>query len=130
MAFNFSGSNTNQPAKGGFSFGSNSSAFGGDNDPLKDVEYTDDLNSDAASEFEALQSAFKDKTEDNGAADRAKAEAKRFRNATDSEFWFAVCFKTREEKEAFLKALKISKRLMGDKYIDGHKLAKMLDIEL
>lgn len=90
-------------------------------DPLDGVEYSDDLNADASAEFEALQQGF---------ADRAQAERKRFQDATDSEFWFAVCFKTREDKEVFLKALKIHKNMMGDKYLDGHKLAKMLGVKL
>ena len=42
----------------------------------------------------------------------------------DSEFWFAVAFKDRETKEAFLKEFGIDK--LGDKYIDGGKLAKLL----
>lgn len=89
-------------------------------DPLADVEYTDDLAEDSARELTAMQSAYRD---------RAKAEAARFKDATDSEFWFAVCFTSREEKEAFLAAIKVNRRMMGDKYLDGRKLAQVLGIE-
>ena len=118
MAFNFTGSGGAGPKKsGGFNFGAQSNV----EDPLEGVEYSDELGPDAAKEMSALQAGFKS---------RAQKEKKRFEQATDSEFWFAVCFKSREEKEAFLKAMKISKRLMGDKYIDGHMWAKMLDVDL
>ena len=115
MSFNFSKPKKESSAKS-FTIGG-----GGVEDPLKDVEYTDDLAKDCASEMSALQKGF---------ADRAKKERDRKRRATDSEFWFAVCFESREEKEAFLKAAKISKRLMGDKYIDGKKMAQVLGIEM
>lgn len=122
MGFNFGGSNSKSKAGASFNFGANSAPEpGGDGDPLKDVVYTGDLQADSAAELEALK---------KGMADRAKAEADRFKKATDSEHWFAVCFKSREEKEAFLRAMKLSKKFMGDKYLDGHKWAKMLDIDL
>lgn len=90
-------------------------------DPLAEVEYTDSLPEDCGAEFQALQKGF---------ADRAKKEADRFQQATDSEFWFAVCFKSRDEKEAFLKAIGVRKKLMGDKYLDGRQLAKVLGVDL
>lgn len=42
----------------------------------------------------------------------------------DSEFWFAVAFKDRKTKDEFLKEFGFDK--LGDKYIDGGKLAKAL----
>lgn len=93
----------------------------GADDPLAGVEYSGDLEKDSAAEFGALTVAYRE---------RAKAEADRFTNATDSEFWFAVCFKTREEKEAFLKAAGVKLKLMGDKYLDGRQLAAVLGIKI
>lgn len=90
-------------------------------DPLKDVEYTDDLAEDCARELGALQKGF---------ANRAKAERERFRLATDSEFWFAVCFRSREEKDRFLKAAGVVVSMMGDKYIDGRQFAKTLGVDM
>jgi hypothetical protein len=59
---------------------------------------------------------------------RAKAEQKRFELATDSEYWFAVCFQTREQKDAFLEAVDWYQH--GDKYLDGAFVAKQLNIKL
>lgn len=113
----FSKQPTSKPvAKTGFSM-----QGGGVDDPLADVDYTDNLAEDCGREFEALQKGFKA---------RAKAERDRFTRATDSEFWFAVCFETREEKEAFLRAAGVKKQIMGDKYLDGRKLAQVLKINM
>lgn len=89
-------------------------------DPLAEVEYTGSLAEDAASELDAMQQAYRD---------RAKAEQSRFTAATDSEYWVAVCFTSRAEKEAFLKAARIPAR-MGDKYLDGRQFARRVGIDL
>ena len=93
---------------------------GGASDPLADVEYTGDLAADSAAELSAMGQAYRD---------RAQAEASRFRQATDSEFWFAVCFTSREEKETFLKEFGLDRLggLSTDKYIDGRALTRALD---
>lgn len=117
MGFDFKPKNTGGAAKGSFSIGGAGQA----EDPLADVEYTDDLAVDAGNELSELQKGFKQ---------RADAEKDRFIKATDSEYWFAVCFESRQEKEAFLKAARIGKKMMGDKYIDGQKLAKVLGIDM
>ena len=88
-------------------------------DPLADVEYTDNVEIDSAAELDALAKGFRG---------RRDAEAKRFEQATDSEYWFAVCFRTRADKDAFLTAIKATR--LGDKYIDGHALARLLDVPL
>ena len=48
--------------------------------------------------------------------------------ANDTEYWFAMYFQTRDQKEAFLKAMGWFER--GDKYLDGTAVAKKLGIEL
>lgn len=90
-------------------------------DPLAAVEYTGNVEEDSKAEFSALDQAYRD---------RAKAEADRFTAATDSEFWFAVCFKDRDEKERFLRAAGVKVRLMGDKYLSGRDLAAVLGIDM
>ncbi|WGH92105.1 hypothetical protein QDX21_07115 [Auritidibacter ignavus] len=87
--------------------------------PLDSVEYTGDLEKDSASELTAIQKGFRE---------RKEREKDRFVEATDSEFWFAVCFKNRGHKEKFLKA--IDALPIGDKYLDGYKLAKLLGVDL
>lgn len=89
-------------------------------DPLKDVPVTGNVEVDASAELDALAEGFRA---------RRDQEAKRFKNATDSEYWFAVCFKTREDKEAFIKAIG-NPNTLGDKYIDGHQLAKALGVDI
>lgn len=88
-------------------------------DPLADVEYTGDLPEDSRRELTALQQGFRD---------RAKREAERFRQATDSEYWFAVCFRSREDKERFLRALHLL--AVGDKYLDGYAVARLLRVDM
>lgn len=58
----------------------------------------------------------------------AQNEAKRFQDATDSEFWFAVCFQTRAQKDAFLESTGLVAD--GDKYIDAAAVAKLLGVSL
>jgi hypothetical protein len=86
-------------------------------DPLAEVEYTGDLAADSAAELDAVQQGFRDRT---------KREDERFRLATDSEYWFVLCFKSREDKEAFLKAAGLM--AVGDKYLDGYAVAHVLGI--
>ncbi|AXB48204.1 hypothetical protein A4R43_01115 [Amycolatopsis albispora] len=88
-------------------------------DPLADVEYTGDVPEDSRRELTALQQGFRD---------RAKREAERFRLATDSEYWLAICFKSREDKEKFLRNAKLLH--VGDKYMDGYAVARLLGVPM
>lgn len=88
-------------------------------DPLAGVPATGDDEIDAKAELDAVAIAFRE---------RREREQKRFERATDSEFWFAAVFHTREQKEAFLSALQLLAD--GDKYVDGVQLAKKLGITL
>ncbi|MFF1615658.1 hypothetical protein ACFVYA_48680 [Amycolatopsis sp. NPDC058278] len=63
---------------------------------------------DSEAELDALAKGFRERT---------KREGKRFRLATDSECWFAVCLKSREHKDALLTAARLL--AIGDKYLDG-----------
>lgn len=85
-------------------------------DPLEDVEYTGDLAKDAEQELDAMQAAYRE---------RAKAEEQRFKDATDTEYWFAVCFRSRSEKEAFLQQFNLTD--IGDKYLDGDRVTQRLN---
>lgn len=68
----------------------------------------------------------------SGFMQRAKAENDRMMLAVDSEFWFAVAFQTREQKEAFLAAFKERFNFPSDddKYIDGWQFAKALGLTI
>lgn len=87
--------------------------------PIEGIPTGVSLEVDAQVEVSAILQAFKD---------RAKREQERFDLAADSEFWFAVCFQSREQKEAFLVAMEWIAG--GDKYLDGPKLAADRGIKL
>lgn len=82
-------------------------------------EPTGNAETDCVADLDALSAGFRA---------RAKDENQRFRLATDSEYWTCICFQTREQKEAFLAALKLIE--FGDKYLDGQVVAKALGIDL
>lgn len=88
-------------------------------DPLAGVEYTGNVEVDAAAELTALQAAYRE---------RAKRERSRYESTTDSEYWIAICFVDRASKDAFLEAAGAS--MLGDKYIDGHQFAKIVGVTL
>lgn len=75
----------------------------------------DDTETEARKELSELQKSFRE---------RDKAEQRRRLLATDSEFWVAMCFPSREAKEAFLREFGLLK--FGDKYLNGEKCAEVL----
>lgn len=89
-------------------------------DPLAGLTHTGDLAADSATELTALQEAYRS---------RAKNEAKRFLAATDSEYWFAVCFTSREEKNAFLQKIGLGGPRDPDKYIPADLLTQVLRLD-
>lgn len=89
--------------------------------PLHSMEYTGDPEQDSQKELELTLEALQNK-------ERTKALRDAIRITTDSEYWCALCFETREQKEFFLKALELFEH--GDKYIDGLIFAERMGIEL
>lgn len=87
--------------------------------PLDAIQDTGDAEVDCAAEVSATLKAFKE---------QAQAEAKLFQDTTDSEYWCCICFQSRAQKEAFLRALAVPPD--EDKYVDGVALAKAMQIEL
>ena len=84
-------------------------------DPLAGVEYTGDLAADSAAELSAMEEAYRA---------RAAGEAKRFQQATDSEYWVCVVFDDRAAKDAFLAEFALAP--LGNKYLIGSAVAKKL----
>lgn len=74
---------------------------------------------DSKADLDEVQASFRE---------RIKTENSRFQNTTDSEYWFAMCFQSREQKDAFLRAMNLF--LIGDKYLDGVEVAKQLGIDI
>jgi hypothetical protein len=90
-------------------------------DPLGNVEYVGDVEEDSAEEISAALQAIK----------REKAERRdHYRLLTDTEFWFAVCFQSREQKEEFLEKAGWTRAGLADKYIDGLALARLLQVDV
>lgn len=85
----------------------------------------DDMPSPEEAEIEAAGEVSNVLT---GFRDRANREDQRFTDATDSEFWIALCFQTREQKEEFLR--KARWMAEGDKYLDGMAVAQIMGITL
>lgn len=90
-------------------------------DPLEHLRdtTTGSLEQDCAEETSALLAGFKD---------RKRRENDRFRRATDTEHWVAICFDSRDAKEAFLEAA--GGLDLGDKYVDGHAFAGRLGLNI
>ncbi|WP_278976737.1 hypothetical protein [Oligella urethralis] len=82
-------------------------------------ERTDDLESDLLNDLDAVKQGFRE---------RAKIENSRFEDVTDSEYWFAMCFKTRDQKERFLRAMAWIE--YGDKYLNGIEIANQMGIDI
>jgi len=57
-----------------------------------------------------------------------KNERDVFLENVDSEYWFCVCFQTREQKEEFLEKMKWLD--LGDKYLDGLEVAERQELKL
>ncbi|GAA2658006.1 MULTISPECIES: hypothetical protein [Actinosynnema] len=57
---------------------------------------------------------------------RAKREEERYRNATDSEYWAAVCFRTAGDLAAFLDAVGVVP--VDGRWVHGDELARALGV--
>lgn len=63
------------------------------------------------------------KLDDKAMASRIKQEAERFKDATDSEFWTCLCFKTESDKDAFLEATGLPDR----RFVTGTELREAVE---
>jgi hypothetical protein len=91
-------------------------------DPLTEVDYGGTVEEDADKELSALLTGFKE---------RAKAEQDRFEQAVDGSFWFAICFQSTEQKEAFISAVNWGPFMeYGDQYVNGLLVAKAMNVQL
>lgn len=86
---------------------------------LAHLKSSADVEADCAKEVSEAERIMQEKT---------AAEKARFRDATDSEYWCALVFQTRAQKEAFLAGMEWLR--MGDKYLDGQAVAKKMGIVL
>lgn len=61
---------------------------------------------------------------------RAADEGRRFALVTDSEFWGAICFRSRAQKDTFFAALGVLDLAIEGRYFDGVAMAERLGIDL
>ena len=87
---------------------------------LDGIEYPGDLAGDAAVELDAIQQGFRD---------RRDREAERAELVTMTDYYFCVCFATRQQRQAFLDGVGWD-IAAGDRYLDGRALAKRDGVEL
>lgn len=100
-----------------------------DADDMSDWDVTPSKSRKVKPTKDAIKDAERELTEiEKDFRERKAKERERFKVATQSEFWFCVCFQSQEQKDAFLKAVGIYE--WGDKYIDGVEWAKQQDIDL
>jgi hypothetical protein len=88
-------------------------------DILKGVPAFDNAEAEAKAETSAVLQGF---------ADRKKAEATRQAYAEDGEFFTCLIFQSKDQRDAFIKALSL--RPEDPQYIDGQSVARALGIDL
>jgi hypothetical protein len=91
----------------------------GDDNIFAGAEFDGDLQDDADTTMsEALRAVI----------ERKKASMERFRVASDPEFYFCVCFQSREQKEDFLKKAGWESIGDGGRFLNGLEVARRLNI--
>lgn len=90
-------------------------------DPIDDSKLPGNHEGDCASELDQVHLGFRA---------RQKAEAERFKNATDTGYYFTVIFETGTQAAAILKAMGCTSQSGGDLFVDGRVLAEKLGVEL
>ena len=102
-----------------------------DDGAFDDDEGNPDLDGDGSKILDKLKPTGKgeeaDSKQEAGATllairEADKRERDRHANTLDSEYWVAICFQNRAQKEEFLRQIGWLK--FGDKYLDGMALAK------
>jgi hypothetical protein len=62
--------------------------------------------------------------------ERREAEKARFQLNTDTGYWCALVFESREQKEAFLRHFDAVRIAGGDKYLNGYKMAQAMGVDV
>lgn len=74
----------------------------------------DQLEKDCTEEIGTIEKGFRE---------RMAAENKRFADMCDTEYWCCICFKSRAQREEFLRSLDLP---TDQKYLDGREVAKAM----
>jgi len=94
--------------------------FNVDGDPLEDVDFDpNDLEASATAEMSEIVRLIKEKK---------KESSDRFRTANDTDYWVALCFQCREQRDEFLRKAGWSD--LGEKYLNGLEIARRLGVDV
>ena len=89
--------------------------------PFDKIEYIDDVETDSLAETSTALAAIVA----NKQRQRAFAKIE-----SDTEFWFAVCFQSRAQKEEFLEKAGWTGLVQGDKYLDGLEVSRAMEVDI
>jgi hypothetical protein len=94
--------------------------FDVDGDPLEDVDFDpNDLEASATAEMSEIVRLIREKK---------KESSDRFRIANDTDYWVALCFQCREQRDEFLRKAGWSD--VGEKYLNGLEIARRLGVDV
>lgn len=93
--------------------------------PVPNPLLVNERTGNAETDSEAYHDAYQNSV--GSLSNRMKAEDRRMRLATDSEFYCVVCFQTRAQKEYFLR--QTGWDAYGDKYLDGYYVAEKMGVK-
>lgn len=96
------------------------SVFEDEGDPMEAVEYRDnDLEHNADAEMSEVVRQIRDEK-------RIKFD--RFRVSRDPDYWLALCFQSREQRDEFLRLAKWD--AIGGRFVNGLDVARRLGIDI
>lgn len=96
-----------------------------------DLSFGDDAPPPAPALPDSFEEAVKEETSEFLAAFRKRSrdeEAKKAQNIS-TEYWFAVYFANQEQRDAFLRKVKLLE-MLDDQYIDGQTFADAMGVEI
>lgn len=116
--FNF---NSNPLAvSGGIKFGDGFDKRDTAPDPLAGLTATGNVEADSETELDAVAKGFRE---------RREREDERRRNATDSQYYFVVCFRNNPDRDEFLARYNMGLH-DGDWWVNGYELARMIGFDV
>lgn len=107
-------------AMGGIKFGDGFANRDTAPDPLAGITPTGNIEDDSKTELDAVAKGFRER--------RAKEDERRL-NATDSQYYFVVCFRNNPDRDEFLARYNMGLN-DGDWWVNGYELARMIGFDV
>lgn len=107
-------------AGGGHKFGGGFEKRDTAPNPWEGFKSSGNVEKDSVEELDALAKGFRQ---------RRAQEEDRFQNATDSRYYFVVCFSNNADRDEFLGSMHMGLQ-EGDWWINGYDLAKHLKVDI